>query len=115
MCKNAIVYFLYAGTCKGVVFATGDDTRFGRVMKKKDKKKKEKKKKVKREDKDKKKDDSDSEDEDETTKAAKKAAKADKKFQKKCDAHRVPIKDLFTKLGTDGEKVCDIRQNCHLL
>ena len=110
MCKSVIV-----GTCKGVVFATGDNTRFGRVMKKKDKKKKEKKKKVKKEDKDKKKDDSDSEDEDEATKAAEKAVKADKKFQKKCDAHRGPIKDLFTKLGTDGEKVCDIRQNCHLL
>ena len=97
------------------MFATGDDTRFGRVMKKKDKKKKEKKKKVKKDDKDKKKDSSDSEDEDEATKAAKKAAKADKKFQKKCDAHRGPIKDLFTKLGTDGEKVCGIRHDRHLL
>ena len=87
------------------MFATGDDTRFGQVMKKKDKKKKEKKKKVKKEDKDKKKSDDDSDDEDEETKAKKKAAKADKNFQKKCDAHRGPIADLFTKLGTDEDKV----------
>ena len=41
--------FLLTGSCKGVVFATGKKTRYGKALKKKDKKKKEKKKKEKKE------------------------------------------------------------------